>query len=172
MKTVLVTPLYPPDNAPPALYAKELARRLSASEPVSVIAYAYIPEELPGVFVTVVPKQLPLLARLVRLTTFLFSTKPNDRILVINGPSVELPLFIVSLFIPLSYTLLIVDIPAYERTQKRSFERFVHRNVRGRAHRVIESFPEPRPEILPLEPKPARELQHWENAWREHLSNL
>ena len=48
MTLVLASPLYPPDLAEPAPYTKELARRLSTTHTVIVVAYGRLPEKVPG----------------------------------------------------------------------------------------------------------------------------
>lgn len=65
MKIVLATPLYPPDIAAPALYVKELAKRIATLHDVTIVAYANLPETMPEVRMIAVSKRQPLPLRLL-----------------------------------------------------------------------------------------------------------
>lgn len=173
MKIAIATPLYPPDIAPPALFAKELARRMAPHHEVSLLAYTYIPEEIPGVSIISVFKRHPLPLRLFFFTSALWKVmREVDHVYVVNGPSVELPLLLVSSLTRTPYTLCRIDWPAYERTQKRDFEKAVHAVVAKRAAQVIDSAPLPRPEILPFGNPPTAELAAYEASWQQYVEIL
>ncbi len=165
MRITIATPLYPPEIADIANYAKELARRLSKHHQITVLAYAHLPEKIDGVqFITVDKRQ----SRLTRLWYFwrVFArvTKNSNAVIVLNGASVELPLLF-SVHLPTTI-FCIADKPAHARA------RFVERFARARACITIESTPTPKPEILPLDPKPTKALVAWEASWHTHLQIL
>lgn len=165
MRIVITTPLYPPEVAYIASYAKELARRLSKNHNVTVLAYAHIPEKIDSVQLITVNKRQPRLTRLWSFwRAFVRVTKDSDAVIVLNGASVELPLL---LSIQLPPTLFII---ADKATHEHS--RFIERFARARAHVTIENTPTQKPEILPLEPSPADALAEWENQWHEHIQTL
>ena len=65
MKIILTAPMYPPETAKPALYVKELAKRLKEKKhEIVVITYSNIPEKVPGVRIVAINKRLPLPIRL------------------------------------------------------------------------------------------------------------
>jgi hypothetical protein len=173
MKIVVATPLYPPEIAAPAPYVKELARRLSARHQVTIVTYAQLPEQIPGVRIIAVPKRHVLVARLLQYFFSLWrAVRSADVLYAENGTSVELPAGIVAL---LSRKPLIVhwgDRAARERAAHSSILRLIERFARARAKEAIADIPLSRPEILPLEPKPEIELKAWETSWAMHLSTL
>lgn len=164
MKIVLATPLYPPEVADAAVYVKELARRLTQNHKVTVVAYAHLPEQMPGVTVVAVDKRRPRLARLRAFRKALVhASHTADAVIAINGVSVELPILLSSL--PKTIFCL-ADKAAHERA--RLIERFAF----ARACMVVREVPDTKPEILPLEPEPKEALAVWERAWQEHLRTL
>ena len=171
MKIVLATPLYPPDTALPALYIKELARRLSTTHEVSIVAYTHLPEQIPAVRVTAVSKRQPVPIRLLRFAfALLTEAREAEHVYALNGPSVELPLLLVSLFTRTPFTLILGDTPAYERSMGSGLYAVIHRLLRSRAHRVIDALPLPRPEVLPFEEPPS--TKEYETSWKEHLKHF
>ena len=164
MRIVLATPLYPPEVADAAVYAKELARRLARDHEVTVVAYAHLPERMPGVTVIAVDKHRPRLARLIDFRTELIrASRIADAIIAVNGASVELPVLLSSL--PKTVFCL-ADKAAHERAGL--IERFAF----ARARAVVRDVPGTKPEILPLEPEPTDALARWEHAWQVHLRAL
>lgn len=174
MRIVIATPLYPPEIAEPAPYTKELAKRLSATHEVTVVAYGRLLEPVPGVTIVEVNKRHPLL---VRLVTYFFAllhmAKSADIVYAQNGPSVELPVGLVSRIDghPL-FLFGITDHAAHTRARENLVQGFLHRFARRRAHGVITATPPPRPEILPLEPYPTEAMQAYEASWVDHLELL
>ncbi len=173
MNIVLVTPLYPPDIAPPALYVKELARRTKGTHHVSIVAYAHIPEDVSGVTIFPISKRLPVFERVVRFFFTLYrATTSVDHVYAVNGPSVELPLLLLSFVRKTPITLCVADSPAYERTMKHYLTCFVHRMLRGRVASVVNALPDPKPEILPFSSEPTEQLHAYEASWKSHLQYL
>ncbi|MEA2701841.1 MAG: hypothetical protein QOE22_550 [Candidatus Parcubacteria bacterium] len=173
MKIVLATPLYPPDIAEPAPYAKELATRLAKTDEVIIVTYGHIPEDVDGVRMRAVSKQRPLPFRLIAYTFALLRTARDADILYMqNGPSVELPVAIASFFRRTPIVMRIGDEAAhtYARTrpQLQAIERFALR----RAKEVVTDSPDPRPEILPFRDHPVAELDAFERSWETHIAGL
>ncbi len=164
MRIVLATPLYPPEIADAAIYAKELARRLSVRHEVTVVAYTHLPEELPGVRVVTVDKHQPRLMRLRAFHKALRETARSTNMLIaVNGASVELPLLFGG---PAPFILCIADKIAHKRRC------LLTSIVSIRARAVIKDIPDSKPEILPLEPEPTHALAAWDAAWQEHIHTL
>lgn len=173
MRIAIATPLYPPDTAPAALYAKELAERLSRTQSVCVVAYGYLPEPIEGVRIVSVTKRLPLPIRLAAYTISLFKeVRRADVVYVINGASVELPLMIVSLVARTPSLFIAADTSAFVRSERSKVLSFLQTRAVQKSRAHITSLPLPRPEILPLEALPTGALAAYEESWSEHLSLL
>lgn len=173
MKIAIATPLYPPDTAPAALYAKDLARRLCSEHEVSVLAYSYIPEEVAGVRTIPVSKRAPLAVRVITyIRTLRQGARTCDGILAINGASVELPLIVLSYTTRIPYVLVMRDIEASERARRSIMLSMLESLAKRRAKRVITSCPPTRPEILPLDPYPKEAMEAYEAAWQQHVRDL
>lgn len=167
MKIVIATPLFPPDTAPSARYAKELAARLAKSHEVTVVAYARHPERTPGVRIESVDKGLFLPFRLASFFFALFrATTGADLLIVENGPSAELPALGVILFRKIRVLYSASDADA------RRHAGFFSRSLSRRAEKVHESFPPARPEILPFSPYPEDAMRSYEERWSLHLRDL
>lgn len=173
MKIVLGAPLYPPEVTESAAYVKELAGRLSGSHDVSVVAYAHLPESVPGVAIVAVDKRRPLPLRLARYLGALWrAARAADVIYAENGPSVELPAVLVSLFGGRPLVMHIGDRKAHERAQRSWARRFLERLACRHARAVIRNRPLAKPEILPLEPYPAAAFEAYERSWSDHMDSL
>lgn len=173
MKLVLATPLYPPDVAEPAPYVKELAARLQETDDVTVIAYGHLPETVTGVRIVTVSKRRPLPIRLIAFTfALLRAARKADILYVQNGPSVELPAALVSLFARAPLIVRIGDKPAHERAKRRPLLGAIERFARKRAREVVTDSPLPRPEILPFAPRPAAAFDAFERSWKGHADAL
>ena len=165
MRILIATPLYPPEVADAAVYAKELSRRLSKDHEVTVVAYTHLPEELPGVRVIAVEKRQPRFARLRAFRKALAREAASaDAVIALNGASVELPIVATVLSKPL--ILVLADTNAHARAG------LLERLARARARAVVGSVPAPKPEILPLEPEPTDALAAWDATWQHHVSAL
>ncbi len=172
MRIVLATPLYPPEIAEPGPYIKELAKRLVKLHGVTIVAYARLPEKVPGVRIVAVDKRQPLLRRLISFFfALLHAAREADIIYAMNGASVELPVALLSLFMSRPLIVRIGDMAAHERARS-GWLRSIERSAFTRARRVITDGPAPRPEILPFETFPAEQLGTHERSWEEHLRML
>lgn len=173
MRIVLATPLYPPDIAEPAPYIKELARRLSTLHEVSIVAYARLPEKVPGVSIVVVNKQKPLPLRLLAYFFALRKTIKNANIIYAeNGTSVELPTGMLSFFIKQPLIMHVGDQIARERAQKSFVLKYIERFAFSRAKEIVFDIPFSKPEINPFEPFPVEKFALYEQSWDAHLHAL
>ena len=173
MRIVLATPLYPPEIAEPAPYIKELAKRLAKSHEVTIVAYARLPEDVPGARIIAVDKYLPLFLRLPRyFFSLLQAARSADVVYAVNGASVELPAALVSLFSSSPLIIRIGDRAAHERAQNNIVAGLIERFAFSRARDVIEDAPKVRPEIIPFEPYPAEQFAAYEQSWDAHLRTL
>jgi hypothetical protein len=173
MRILIATPLFPPDTAPAAAYAKDLARRLTVSHEVTVVAYSHIPEQVEGVTIRAVSKRQPVLVRLMTFMTALFQeAKGTDVLYVLNGASAELPTALVSQFTRVPLILGMSDTAAHEHAQQSTLHGGVERLIRSRARCVISEMPLLRPEILPLEERDDAAFDRYEASWETHLAEL
>lgn len=165
MKIVLASALFPPDIAAPAPYVKELAKRLGQKHSVTTVVYGHLPEQVVGVPIVAVDKRRPLPLRLVAFTFALWrAVRHADVLYIENGASVELPALIVS-----SITRTPILMHLGDSTAKKYF---YHKALLRRIVGTIKESPLPRPEILPLEPRPETALAAYEASWQEHLTAL
>lgn len=174
MKIVLATPLYPPDIAEQAHYAKELARRLAKNgHVITVVAFTHIPEKVDGVRIIAVNKRLPRAFRFVAFVNTLVTTaRTADIIYAENGPSVEIPIVLLSFFVRTPFIFHIGDKEAHERATKNMFLRYFERAICKRARAVITDVPKTRPEVLPFQPTPVAEHAAYDASWGEHIASL
>lgn len=172
MRIVLATPLYPPDTAPQARYAKELAARLSREHEVTVVAYSHIPEEVPGVTCISVDKRKPIPLRLSAFTFALArAMKQADVVLAINGPSVELPLTLL-LFLKKPIVFAVIDPTAEMRSRSNPLLHLAHQRIHTHMQALITALPMVRPEVLPFEEPSVLERTKYEESWQEHMATL
>lgn len=188
MRILIATPLYPPDIADTALYVKELATRLSIQHEVTILAYSHIPEAIPKVRIVTVEKSAHLFARLIRFTKLLFTLiRSNEVVLAQNGPSVEIPLFLVHFFSTKKIIFEIRDIVAYQHTTTSFLYRIPFLLACFSAHTILSSFegnrntrsrtyictlPRTRPEILPFSTYPEEAFRLYEDTWGTHVREL
>lgn len=171
MNIILATPLYPPDTAPVALYVKELAARLKDKHKITIITYAHIPEEIEGVTIVEVKKRNFLPVRLLAFVVKLFQeVRDADFIYAENGPSVELPVVLVSMFTRIPFLLHMGDRPAHKRVKKNIVLRVVESVALKYARKTIWNLPLSRPDILPFGPQP--DFTQYELSWSTHLHDL
>lgn len=170
MKIVLATPLYPPDIAEPAPYVKELARRLSKSHRVTVVAYGRLPERIPGVAIIAIDKRRPLPLRLLSFWSALRRAgRDADVVYAENGSSVELPLIFTA---GTPCILHIGDRRAHAHAKRSFLRKIIEVAAFSRARNVRTNTPPAYPEIHPLEPEPIDALRKWEHAWELHIAEL
>ena len=187
MRILLVTPLYPPDIVEPALYIKELARRLSQNHTVSILAYGHIPELIPNVKITTVEKSAMLPVRLIYFLCALFKHMHDvDVVYVQNGTSVELPILVTTFFKKMRIILGLNDQSSFVHSQKNFFLKILLTHTIMRASAVIANDspfvgkeithiikkPNIRPEILPFEEFPKNAFERYEDSWKRHIIEL
>ncbi len=173
MKVLLATPLYPPEIGGAAPYVKELAQRLRGRHEVTIVAYAHLPEKVPGVRIVAIDKRPPLPARLFRYTAALLRAAGDADILYAqNGASVELPAGIAALARRAPLIMHIGDEAAHRRAAGNPLLRRIERFAFKRAAKIVTDMPLARPEILPLEKAPEQELAAYEASWGNHINAL
>ena len=173
MKIVLATPLYPPDIAEPAVYSKELAKRLALVHDVTIVTYGSLPEQIPGVRIVAINKRQPLLIRLfVYLIALIKAVRSADLIYMQNGPSVELPIAITQVFMRRPLVIHLGDNVARKFAAHHPMRTALEKFVIQRGSAVIENAPSPKPEILPFSAPPTIALEQWEESWTTHLQQL
>lgn len=173
MKILICTPLYPPDIEPCAMYTQELARRLAETHEVTVLTYGFLPESTEHVHIVSVPKEYALPIRLVRFTQKLFVlARASDAIIVENGPSVELPIFLASLFIGVRPIFHESDTRTQAKRKRNPIHALLHTLVRthSSAH-LFGRLPE-RPEIMPFKEPPTALQAAYESDWTKHLAEV
>ena len=173
MKIVIATPLFPPDTGALAAYVKELARRLAQTHAVTIILYGRLPEQVEGVRFVCMDKRRPLPVRIVH---FFFAlrraVRDADILFAENGSSTELPAALVVLVSGTPLVLHMGDPAAREYAHRRFTRRVIERFAMRCAREVIFENPMPKPEILPFEPKPEKELGTYERSWNAHMEKL
>ncbi len=173
MKILLASPLYPPDIAEPAPYVKELARRLDATDHVTVLAYTRTPESVPGVRVIAVGKRYPLPIRILVYSLRLFGAALGADVLYAeNGTSVELPAALIALITRIRFIFHIGDDAAHQWAESSRARRIIEHFASSQAKEVLRSKPLPRPEILPFVPYPTEAFAAYERSWDEHVALL
>ena len=112
MQLLLLAPLFPPDTGDPAEYTKELCMRLQGHG-VTALIYGHLPEAVLGAKIVAVDKRQWLPKRLFSYTLALYKhVRTADVVIVNNAPSTELPLLLVSLFLPVKIILCESDMLA------------------------------------------------------------
>jgi hypothetical protein len=196
MRILIVTPLYPPDIKEPAPYVKELASKLSLGHAVTVLAFNHIPEQITGVEIIPIEKSRALPIRIAQFYSALLRTSRDaDIIYVQNGPSVEVPVLLFSMFNPKPIFLRLGDEVALEHAQTSPFLGHILRTLIGRVRGVIthtetsnasvffmKNLPSSRihnmerplspPEILPFAPYPTEAKTNYETSWNTHVETL
>ncbi len=187
MKILIVTPLYPPDIASHAPYVKDLAGRLKKENEVTVLTYNYIPEKVEGVTIHTVQKRLAVPVRIFKFTKLLFAlAKKNDIIYIQNGPSVELPLMLVSFLNKTPYFVRDGDPQATSFAESHSWYKNLHNFVKRNAKGIVchtekqngnfilatKASALCKPEIIPYEEKPLQAIAQYEENWYAHLLEL
>lgn len=169
MKIVVATPLYPPDIADPAPYAKELTKRLSREHEVVVVTYGRIPEEVPGVTIRATDKRLPMPLRVAGFTLSLFrALRGADIVCIQSGASAELPALLALPF----FRVRIYFRQSVEPETRSPARAWLRRTVSSWATRVESGTELTRPEILPFAPRPDAALHAWESAWEKHIGTI
>ena len=190
MRILIITPLYPPDIAPLALYVKELARRLKEETTVTILAYTHIPELISGVRIAAIPKYSILPVRLfLFFKALLREAKTADILFIQNGASVELPCAFFMLFSRKKCIVHLVDAGALRIAEKRPLLKKILTVLLRNSNKIMVSgetkliskfaqktmcVPTPlvHPEILPFSQYPEEEMRSYENSWNVHTQKL
>jgi hypothetical protein len=100
MRVLILTPLFPPDVSPAAVYAKRLTMSLSAVPAliVTVVHYGQFPEKAGEATLVSVKKDTGIPQRLLSFTKRIWLLRHHDLIIILNGPSVEVPYLLISPF--------------------------------------------------------------------------
>ncbi len=173
MRIIITTPIYPPEIGGPAIYIKELTKRLAGEHELTVIMYGRLPEKISGVSFICINKNrlLPL-----RLLSFFYSllraSKDADLIYSENGASVELPVGLIFLLRRKSFIFHIGDPVADEKIKKNKISKYINNFISNHAKFVIKEISLKLPEILPFDEKPEKEIKLYENSWNMHLKML
>ena len=175
MKLLIVTPLFPPDTTDSAKHVKELSARLS-KDGVTVLLYGHLPEKSPTINYVCVDKRQSLLDRVFKFTqSFIQESKQANAIILQNGPSVELPALLASLFTKAPIIFMLSDTPALLRTKKHWPAKIIHSLLRQRCAHILDkknisSWPPPKPIIHPLKAYPESAMKEFEKKWNEYLT--
>ncbi len=173
MKIVITTPLYPPDIAEPAPYAKELTHRLSPHHKVTVVLFGRLPEVVQGVSFITIDKRTQLPVRLFQYARSLWqATKEADVIYVLDGSSVELIAGILSVLRKTPIVFHSGDKDSNEWISQKLSLRIIRKLIRMRAKVEIDFLPPQRPEVLPFDPHPVADFTAYEQSWTTHIKNL
>ncbi len=172
MKTLIISPLFPPDTGAPAPYAKELASRLPSE--TSLLIYGYLPETVAGnIAITAIDKRSALPLRLFLFTSSLFRVRNVDHFLVNSGPSTELPFFIFYLLKKPTFVLIESD-PLLHTEDLRGWYKFIHTYLRKRAKKVIAVSEETymKAELLPFTKFDTAKEATREIWWQQHCREV
>jgi len=171
MKTLIISPLFPPDTGAPAPYVKELATRLGTS--TSLLIYGYLPERTQSVSITAIDKRASLLLRLYHFTVALFNAQDVDCFLVNNAPSVELPFFIFYLLKRPRFVLIESD-PLLQTNTPRGWYHFVHTYLSKHAKKVVtvSEANYTKAELLPFTEFDTAKESVRETWWKQHCNEL
>ena len=178
MKILIVTPLFPPDTGAPAPYTKQLLKHLNESGySITLITYGKLPENAPYEKIIVLNKRWPKLFLLLASVFYVLrEAKDNERIIVNNGPSSELPVLLASMFVFSPIILCLSDPIAKIRTRT-GFYSLIHRLLTKRSAKIVDLPDEKKylkPEKLPFNNESDRQkiIKEQTMWWREHISNL
>lgn len=181
MRILVVTPLFPPDTAPAAHYAKELVTRLSREHDVTALLYGHLPEAVPNTHFLTIDKRRSAPRRLWQfLRAFLKLRKQVDVVMVCNGPSVEIPLAVACSLTNCPPLLFIEsDQPALLRTKESRLSQFAHDKLSTFAKARVSLTDDNAtagdfviPEIHPLKDRPEAALGKWNELWETHTARL
>jgi hypothetical protein len=189
MRILLVTPLYPPDIVETAVYMKELAMRLSKIHTITILAYGHLPEQIKNVRIIGIEKRDGLLVRITHFTQVLIrEMQQADIVFCVNGPSVELPLFIAHLFRKTKVFFLLGDETALTHARTSLLHKIIFRLACVSAHKILvysdnktapqkkSLVPVPhltsRPEILPFQDFPEDAMKQYSLSWEQHITSL
>ena len=167
MRLAILTPLFPPDTGHSAKYAKLLAEHL-AKQQCQMIAYGKLPEQVKGVEIYPISKRGSKILLILQCIRKLKQLKPTT-LLVLNGPSSDLPALLFSYLSPAIIIYIISDCPT-NKSSSNWLKDVVHKKLVRRASTVIELPEETNlfipAEILPFQtPTPTNDYDSW---WQRH----
>ncbi len=96
----------------------------------------------------------------------------SDLIFIENGSSVELPLLLLSFFIKKPFILHVGDVDATISCNKKIFRSILYRTLQKRVRHTIFERPCEKPEILPFDPYPNKEIEEYEKSWHTHILEI
>ena len=178
MRLTIISPLFPPDTAPCAVYTKTLLSKLtSVTTPVTGIVYGPLPESVSGVTITSVPKRHHVGWRLYRmLQAIRRAASTTDVFLLCNGPSVEVTFWIVRLFTHTPYIFIMSDAQAVTASSTswwiNKLQQRLKKNALGTLEigsAILKYCP---PEIHPLLPFPYEAIRNWNTDWETHVTKI
>ena len=176
MRTLIVTPLFPPDISLSAKYTKELAVRLSSSDEVTVLHFGKLPEQVQGVSFISISKKLLLLPRIWNMFWAIAAqAKKADVVLLQNGPSVELPALLASFLIKRKIIYIISDSVAKQKISASLSQKIICSTLQKRAlgEITIENTNDLITPIKhPLVETDPSSVQRLENNWKKHLETI
>ncbi len=97
MRILVLTPLFPPDVSTSAVYIKKLVTKLSVNYDVTCLHYGQLPEKAGATTLVSVRKDVTTIKRLASFAYAIWRQRHCDIVLVMNGPSIELPFLLVHL---------------------------------------------------------------------------
>lgn len=177
MRLTIISPLFPPDTAPSAVYTKVLLSKLSNPTTIVMgVVYGQLPESVPGVTITSVPKRHHVGWRLFRMVQAIRrETSTTNVFLLCNGPSVEVPFLIARLLTSTPYIYIINDKQAAQASSvslwKNKLIHHLKHNALGTLEigDILNYCP---PEIHPLLPNPDEAMKKWNTDWETHQTEI
>lgn len=177
MSIAIVTALFPPERSATSLYAKQLAERVAGV--THLLTYQDHPESVEGVAMVTVNKRTNVLSRILAMTKSIFVHTNNiDVIIVLNGPSVDLPIVFFSFFSRKKIVYVESDHRVLTALKESWSRRLLTTVMKKRADHTLQCASEvssslQKPEFHPLvthEYAVAQKVH--ETAWQEHLAQL
>lgn len=175
MRILVLSPLFPPDTSDSAKYVKLLALRLTeANVDVTILLYGFLPESTPADTIAIDKRKNPLF-RIFHFTLTLFRVgNKYDRIVINNGPSVELPLFLYLLLFRKEVVLCLSDTET-RHTGERGWYSLLHKLLRKKVEKTIE-MPDNNTH-LPITVHPFKEVSDYikkahDTWWDNHVNDV
>lgn len=173
MRITVITPLFPPDVARAAVYARELTRHLAlqADNTVTCIHYGQFPETVLGVTFISIPKDVAKIKRLVHFGHALYAQRHNDALIILNGPSVDVPTILLSPFLPKCGVYIESDQDAIADSW--GFYKLIPYLLKKRFQTLRPSDTIlNRPIIHPLHNYPTAARRTYDQAWTQHVTDI
>jgi hypothetical protein len=172
MRVLVLTPLFPPDVAPSAVYVKTLLAKLQKQgHTITCIHYGEFPEQVAGVTFVSTKKSISRFGRLIRFGVALWRHRQADVCLIENGPSVELPAAFLWPWLPTVCLYSQSDVDASHQSS------FLYRHLRQffATHLpvITPNIPTLTPPLRhPLEAVDATREARYEADWQQHLTHI